>query len=66
MKSNLNYLVWLHILNQKLTPPQWNRFIQKVNETGLEEEVFKTSITDYDQFFNDFLDGKYEIIRKEN
>lgn len=66
MKSNLNYLVWLHILNQKLTPFQWNKFIQKVSEAGLEEEVFKTPATDYDQFFNDFLDGKYEIVRKEN
>ena len=66
MKSNLNYLVWLHILNQKLTPFQWNKFIQKISEAGLEEEVFKTPVTDYDQFFNDFLDGKYEIVRKEN
>ena len=66
MKSNLNYLVWLHILNQKLTPFQWNKFIQKVSEAGLEEEVFKTPTTDYDQLFNDFLDGKYEIVRKEN
>ena len=66
MKDTLNYLVWLHILNQKLTPRQWNTFIQKVSEAGLEEEVFKTPVTDYNQFFNDFLDGKYEIVRKEN
>ena len=66
MKSNLNYLVWLYILNQKLTPAQWNEFMQRVSEAGLEAEIVKTPVTEYNQFFNDFLNGKYEIVRKED
>ena len=66
MENNLHYLIWLHILNQELTPVQWNDFAAKVNEAGLQEEIFGTSVTKYDQFFKDFLNGKYKIVRKED
>ena len=39
--------------------------MQKVSGAGLEVEIVKTPVTEYDQFFNDFLNGKYEIVRKE-
>lgn len=66
MENNLHYLIWLHILNQELTPVQWNDFVAKVNEAGLQEEIFGTSVAKYDQFFKDFLNGKYKIVRKED
>ena len=39
--------------------------MQRVSEAGLEDEIVKTPVTEYDRVFNDFLNGKYEVIRKE-
>ena len=66
MENNLHYLIWLHILNQKLIPAQWNDFAAKVNEAGLPEEIFGTSVAKYDQFFKDFLNGKYKVVKRED
>lgn len=66
MENNLHHLIWLHILNQKLNSSQWNDFVKRVSDAGLENEIFKTSVSNYDQFFKDFLDGKYEIVRKDD
>jgi len=40
--------------------------VKRVSDAGLENEIFKTSVSNYDQFFKDFLDGKYEIVRKDD
>ena len=59
-------LVWFYAMNRKLTNEEWNEFCKRVSEADLEDKVFKTSSTEYEQYIKDFLDGKYIVVRKDN
>ena len=63
--NNKTYLLWYYILSKGTKNSQtWNAYIKKLEENNL-TDILKISLKDMEKEIYDFINGKYEVVKKE-